>query len=193
MASRMTSAMQLAMFGAAEKLKVFRAVICLDSVDMVDRLIASQAAANHLLHHVTMFKDIAFVRSRIRVLRHSQKNIAKAGYVAAFAATHPVAVVSADVLADNPSTGKGHLPTTARAKLGLNWLPFVVAFEVARALLVAQIWAPGNALSAAASAKRRFQSVASQEVRRLVTEEVFGRNLLAAPTLAKHSPSVTRG
>lgn len=106
---------------------------------------------------------------------------------------HPsTTVVSRYESANHAASGSRHLTTSTFARLGFNRLAFVVALHKAPPSLVAKVWAPGYALATAAGAQRRFQPMASQEVRGLVTKEVFGRDLLLASAFTVHSPSVAR-
>lgn len=107
--------------------------------------------------------------------------------------TAPAAVVAGDVIPHRSLVNSCHPPATASARLRLSVDAIVVAPAKARALrLIAQVRAPVDALATAANAQRRFQPVSSQEVRRLVTKQVFGRDLLAASAFTVHLCSVTQ-
>jgi hypothetical protein len=63
---------------------------------------------------------------------------------------------------------------------------FVMSLHETFAVLITKIRTPSDPFTATARAQRRFQPMSSQEVWRLVTEQVFGGNLLPAATLAVH-------
>ena len=101
-------------------------------------------------------------------------------------------VVSRDVLTDHSTAREGQLSASALARLGLDGLPFVVAFDKPFEVLIPEIWTPDDALATTAGAQRRFQAMASQEVRSLVAEQVLGGDFLSASALANHRPILTR-
>ena len=104
-------------------------------------------------------------------------------------------IVAGDEAANMTLIDRCHLPAAARASLCFNQfcaLTMALYEALALLILIAKVWAPWSACAATARAQRRFQPMASQEVRKLVTEQVFSGNLLSATTLAEHGPIITR-
>lgn len=159
--------------------RIVRAVM----VKVVDVLAWPERAADVLLHHVAMFKHVAFVLHRIRVRRHSQHDVAHRGVdIAARSTFHSLAVVARDESLWTTMFHCGELSTAT-----FTWIrslpgAFVVALYKPFPFLVAKIGAPSNRHAATASAWRCLSSMPAKHVGLAVTKKVFGGDQLAAST-----------
>ena len=179
--------MKFAMLASIIHLKVFRTVVCLDAIDVVNVFVLAKRTAELLLHDVAMLADVAFVTLGIRMPRHAKHHVTEVVHVATISTLHPVGVVAGDKASRHAPACIGHLAASAGARLWFNGLPFLMALNITLAGLIAKVRTPFDAVAAAADAQRSRQLMAPENVRGFVPKQVLRGDFPAAATLAVHA------
>lgn len=197
--------MQLAMFNAVIQFEVLWSIIRTVAILVVDMLMRFQRTAQDLLHDIAVLQDIATIFAGFRMIWHPQHDATGAGIDIA-----PRAALASPLgMACNKAPGfampdGGLLAATAFTdKRVYGWEASLLRFallltrfirsdmpevtEDKACLMVAQVRTMGNRLAAAAFAKARHRvSMAAQDIGRLIPEQVFLRDRLAATASAQN-------
>ena len=175
---------------AAHNHEVLGTVIRLFAVDVVDVLGWVKESAKNLLHDVAVFADVALVRTGLRVSRHIEHDVPEVVDVAAFAARHPNAVVTAEELPRAAMPDGRFVSTSARAQKRISVQASVVSPDELRSLVLTAL-AVGERFAAPARAYLG-RHMAAQVVRRSVAEQLVIGDLApaAAGTISRHTDIV---
>lgn len=159
--------------------RVIRAVV----VEMVDVFTAPKRTADVLLHDVAVFEDITAVLPSVRMVGHTEHDVARCAMdVTTSAALHSIAVVAADELADASPVNRRLLAAPAGTESRL--LPgcsFVMVREELPPFVVAGIATDRKCASASAGAHLR-KAMPAQHVGLAVSKEGVTGDRLPATT-----------